>query len=362
MKKVLFIDRDGCIVVEPEARPNDPDWVDYQLDSLEKLKFLPYAISSLKRLSDAGYTLVMVSNQDGLGQKIFPQKDFDAPQNFILKTLAGEGVQFEKIFICPHFEKDKCECRKPKTGLLQEYLSKNEIDLKKSYVIGDRQSDMQLAQNIGCKGIQIGKKNTWKKVAAKIVERRASVQRKTKETDIRIAVNLDGIGKYKISTGLSFFDHMLEQLSKHSLIDINIEVKGDLHIDEHHTIEDTGIALGEALSEALGDKKGIERFGFVLPMDESLAQVGLDFSGRTYCVFTGKFKREKVGDMPTEMVKHFFQSLAQSLKATLNIQVQGENEHHMIEACFKGMARALKMAVERNSRTAHILPSTKGTL
>ncbi len=362
MKKILFIDRDGCIVKEPESRPNDPKWIDYQLDCLEKLEFIPYAISSLKMLYDAGFTLVMISNQDGLGQKIFPQKDFDAPQNLILNTLRGEGIEFEEIFICPHLPKENCDCRKPKTGLLKKYLRENKIDLQCSYVIGDRRSDMDLGKNIGCKGIKISPRNGWIKIAAKILERKAILERKTKETDISVSVNLDGTGKYKISTGLSFFDHMLEQLSKHSLIDMNIKVKGDLHIDEHHTIEDTGITLSKAITKALGDKKGIERFGVRMPMDESLAEVSLDLSGRSYTTFNAKFKREKVGDMPTEMLEHFFRSFADGLKATLSVRITGKNEHHMIESSFKALARALKMAAERNSRTTKILPSTKGLL
>ncbi|MDN3203534.1 bifunctional histidinol-phosphatase/imidazoleglycerol-phosphate dehydratase HisB [Algoriphagus sediminis] len=363
-KRVLFIDRDGTIIKEPPT--------DYQVDSLEKLEFLPKAISNLRKIAEeTDYELVMVTNQDGLGTDSFPEKDFWPAQYKMLKTLEQENVVFSKIHIDKTFEHEGADTRKPGVGLLKEYFSE-EYDLEKSYVIGDRDSDIQLAENLGAKGIFIGEGNPkaslqttdWDEIYEflKYPPRRAEIKRTTSETDISVSLNLDGKGKSNISTGLSFFDHMLDQLAKHGSTDLNIQVKGDLHIDEHHTIEDTALALGEAYLKALGDKKGIYRYGFCLPMDDSLAQVAIDFGGRPWIVWEADFKREKVGDMPTEMFFHFFKSFSDTAKCNLNIKVEGDNEHHKIEAIFKALARAIKMAVRRDKDNLDQLPSTKGAL
>ena len=362
MKNILFIDRDGTLVVEPP--------IDKQLDSLEKLEFLPGVFSALKILKKLGYTFVMVSNQDGLGTNSFPQVDFEKPQQKMLDIFKVEDIEFEEIFICPHFDEDNCNCRKPKTGLLDNYIQETEFDPEKSFVIGDRLTDLELAKNLNLGSILIGEikddiatlnADNWEEIVDFLKSRKASFKRKTKETDIKIELNLDGNGKSDISTGLGFFDHMLEQIAKHSGIDLELTCNGDLEVDEHHTVEDCGIALGQCFSEALGDKRGITRYGFLLPMDESLAQVALDFSGRAYCVFDCEFTREMIGDMPTEMIEHFFRSFAEGSKMTLNISCQGKNNHHMAEACFKGLAKALGQAIERNLETMTI-PSSKGTL
>ena len=374
MKKVLFIDRDGTIIVEPP--------VTFQIDSLEKLEFLPYAISSLRKIAEElDFELVMVSNQDGLGTKKYPLKSFDAVQKKMLTALSNEGINFSAIHIDKSFEKDNSPNRKPKTGMLKKYLYGN-YDLKNSFVIGDRITDLQLAKNLGAKAIlvrnNLNKKmnvpadlksilacdaKNWNEIYEffQMPSRKISHSRKTKETDITIEIDLDGKGKSKISTGLSFFDHMLEQISKHGSIDLKISAKGDLHIDEHHTIEDVGIALGEAFSKTLGDKRGIERYGFCLPMDDCLAQVALDFGGRNWIEWNAEFKREKIGEMPTEMFFHFFKSFSDSAKCNLNIKAEGTNEHHKIEAIFKAFAKAIKMAVKRDKNNMS-LPSTKGML
>jgi len=363
-KRVLFIDRDGTIIKEPPT--------DYQVDSLEKLEFLPKAISNLRKIAEeTDYELVMVTNQDGLGTNSFPEKDFWPAQYKMLKTLEQENVVFAKIHIDKTFEHEGADTRKPGVGLLKEYFSEV-YDLEKSYVIGDRDSDIQLAENLGAKGIFIGKGNPraifqttdWDEIYEflKHPARTAEIKRTTSETDISVSLNLDGKGKSNISTGLSFFDHMLDQLAKHGSTDLNIQVKGDLHIDEHHTIEDTALALGEAYLKALGDKKGVYRYGFCLPMDDSLAQVAIDFGGRPWIVWEADFKREKVGDMPTEMFFHFFKSFSDTAKCNLNIKVEGDNEHHKIEAIFKALARAIKMAVRIDKDNLDQLPSTKGTL
>ncbi len=374
MKKVLFLDRDGTIIVEPP--------VTFQIDSLEKLEFLPQVISSLRRISDEmDFELVMVSNQDGLGTKKYPKKAFDLVQKKMMTTLNNEGINFSAIHIDTSFEKDNSPNRKPKTGMLKKYLSRN-YDLKNSFVIGDRVTDLQLAKNLGTKAILIrndlNKKmqissefktvlavdaKNWNEIFEffKSPSRKISHTRKTKETDITIELDLEGKGKSKISTGLSFFDHMLEQIAKHANINLNISAKGDLHIDEHHTIEDVGIALGEAFSKALGDKRGIERYGFCLPMDDCLTQVVLDFGGRNWIEWQAEFKREKIGEMPTEMFFHFFKSFSDSAKCNLNIKAEGANEHHKIEAIFKAFAKAIKMAVKRDTNNM-TLPSTKGML
>ena len=363
-KKVLFIDRDGTLIKEPPT--------DFQVDSLEKLEFIPKAISNLRKIAEeCDYELVLVTNQDGLGTDSFPEKDFWPAQNKMLKTLEQENIHFAAIHIDRSFEHEQAPTRKPRTGMLTAYFSED-YDLPNSFVIGDRMTDIQLAQNLGAKAIFYGEHQgdavlstqDWDAIYnfLKLPPRKATVHRKTSETDISIELNLDGSGACSISTGLHFFDHMLEQLGKHGSTDLSIQVKGDLHIDEHHTIEDTALALGEAYAKALGDKKGIYRYGFLLPMDDALAQVAIDFGGRPWLVWDAKFSREKVGDMPTELFFHFFKSFSDTAKCNLNISITGDNEHHKIEATFKGLARAIKMAVQRDQRNLNQLPSTKGVL
>ena len=362
MKKILFIDRDGTIIREPE---------DEQIDSFEKLQFVPRAISSLVFLRQhTDYELVMVSNQDGLGTEAFPEDTFWPVHNFILDTLKGEGVEFDDILIDPHFPEDNAPTRKPNTGLVEKYINNPEYDIQGSYVIGDRDTDRQFAKNIGCGFLQITTTpdaspsgSSWDRATAIAFggERTAEVRRTTKETDIHVKVDLDGNGHCDIQTGLGFFDHMLEQIGKHGMIDLTVHTKGDLHVDEHHTIEDTALALGECLLKALGDKRGIERYGYCLPMDDCLCSVCLDFGGRPWLVWDADFKREKIGEMPTEMFLHFFKSLSDAAKMNLNIKAEGQNEHHKIEGIFKALARSLKMAVRRDIYH-YELPSTKGSL
>jgi imidazoleglycerol-phosphate dehydratase / histidinol-phosphatase len=353
-QKVLFIDRDGTIIVEPP---------DQQIDSLPKLGLLDGVIPALTRLRDAGYIFVMVSNQDGRGTASFPEASFREPHEFLMRLLASQGIRFAAEFICPHFTHDNCECRKPKLGLLRDYLRDTPIDRDNSYVIGDRDTDLELARNIGIEGLRVGGATgaTWDAIAERLTrrERRAQVARKTKETSIEIVVNLDRESPIHVTTGLGFFDHMLEQIAKHGGFSLELTCKGDLHIDEHHTVEDCALALGQALKTALGDKRGIHRYGFLLPMDEALAQVAIDLSGRPYFVFEGQFGRDSVGQLPTELVPHFFRSLAETLGAAINIKVEGDNTHHMIEACFKGVGRTLRQAFRITDTE---LPSTKGTL
>ncbi len=352
MKRLLFIDRDGTIIEEP---------ADEQIDSFEKLKFVEGVIRNLVFIRQRlDFELVMVSNQDGLGTDSFPEETFWPVHHFILQTLKGEGVEFNDILIDPHFPEDNAPTRKPNTGLVEKYMNDSEYDIANSYVIGDRDTDRQFAENIGCKFLQIG---SWDKVAETLFagERYAEVRRTTKETDIDIKVCLDGTGKCDISTGLGFFDHMLEQIGKHGMMDLTIHTKGDLEVDEHHTIEDTAIALGECILKALGDKRGIERYGYCLPMDDCLCSVALDFGGRPWLVWDADFHREKIGEMPTEMFLHFFKSLSDAAKMNLNIKAEGENEHHKIEGIFKALARSLKMAVRRDIYH-YELPSTKGLL
>jgi imidazoleglycerol-phosphate dehydratase/histidinol-phosphatase len=361
---VVFLDRDGTIIAEPP---------DEQIDSLEKLELLPGAIEGLRLLRDRGFELILVTNQDALGTDRFPQASFDVPQKKLLSILQGEGIVFSKIFICPHVPADQCNCRKPKTGLVADFLKERSPDLQRTFMIGDRETDVLFGKNIGCKTIRLGNISDSKadiitkdfleacrSIAA--CSRSAHLDRTTNETSIAVEVNLDGTGFYVINTGLGFFDHMLAQLSKHSLIDMKITVKGDLHVDEHHTIEDTGLALGEVIRQALGDKRGIERYGFLLPMDESLAQVALDLGGRPFLQFQGTFERELVGEFPTELVEDFFRAFSDGLRANLHISVQGRNDHHKIEAIFKSVARTLKQAVAVDPRTSGVLPSTKGSL
>jgi len=355
-KKVLFIDRDGTLIEEP---------ADQQIDSLQKLRLVPGVIPALLRLRDAGYTFVLVSNQDGLGTASFPEPTFREPHEFLRNLLASQGIQFEAEYICPHFARDQCECRKPKPGLLKDYLRDNMIDPSASFVIGDRDTDLELARNLGIQGLRIRgdgvPQETWAAIAEQLAmpPRRAEVKRKTKETDISIAVDLNRELPIEVSTGLGFFDHMLEQIAKHGGFSLQLSCRGDLHIDEHHTVEDCALALGQALKTALGDKRGIHRYGFLLAMDEALAQVAIDLSGRPYFVFEGQFGRDQVGQLPTELVPHFFRSLAETLGATINLKVTGENTHHMIEACFKGVGRTLRQAIRITDRE---LPSTKGML
>jgi imidazoleglycerol-phosphate dehydratase/histidinol-phosphatase len=352
--KVLFIDRDGTLIEEP---------ADEQVDSLSKVRFLPGVFASLQQLVAAGYRLVMVTNQDGLGTASFPRADFEPAQALVVDTLASQGIAFDAIFICPHKPADACGCRKPKVGILGDYLARTTVDLAASAVIGDRETDLQLARNLGVRGLLVRKdgeaSQTWPAVAAELLARRASVQRTTKETDISLRLDLDREGDTQVATGIGFFDHMLEQVARHGGFSLQLTCKGDLHIDEHHTVEDCALALGEALRKALGDKRGIGRYGFLLPMDESRVQVAIDLSGRPYSVWEGRFGRTEVGGLPTELVPHFFRSLAETLGASLHVSVVGENTHHMVEACFKGVGRALRMAFRREGTE---LPSTKGVL
>lgn len=352
MKKALFIDRDGTIIREPE---------DEQIDSLEKLEFVPGAIGALSSLAQLDFELVMVSNQDGLGTDSFPEEDFHPAHNKMLKTLKGEGVVFDEILIDRSFPEDNAPTRKPRTGLLTAYMD-GSYDLASSFVIGDRESDMELARNLGATGLKLGDLS-WAEIAARVraSERRCTVSRKTAETDISICVDLDGGLESYSDTGLRFFDHMLDQLPHHGGISLQVRCKGDLEVDEHHTVEDVGIALGEALRTALGDKRGIDRYGFALPMDESRAMVLLDLGGRSELVWDVHFTREYVGDVPTEMFRHFFKSMSDAMKANLYVKAEGENNHHIAEAVFKAFARTLRQAVRRDVFKGE-LPSSKGLL
>ncbi|MCB0667020.1 MAG: bifunctional histidinol-phosphatase/imidazoleglycerol-phosphate dehydratase HisB [Saprospiraceae bacterium] len=377
MKKVLFIDRDGTIIVEPEDT--------FQVDSMERLEFLPSAISSLKQIAgELDFELVMVTNQDGLGTASFPEKDFWPAHNLMLKVLAGEGIDWREIVIDRSFAADDSPDRKPGIGRVRHYLS-GDFDLERSFVIGDRLTDMIFAKNLGCHGIFLGKSadttedyladsmdmqkvialetDSWPDIVhyLKNLDRQIVSRRETNETSIEVELNLDGTGKTSVDTGLPFFDHMLDQLGKHGGVDLRIRTKGDLHIDEHHTVEDTALALGETFLKALGNKRGTERYGFALPMDDCEAMVTLDFGGRPWLIWDVDFKREKVGDLPTEMIFHFFKSFSDAAKCNLHIKARGENEHHKIEAIFKSFARSVKRAVRRDMDNFD-LPSTKGTL
>ncbi|MCT3806037.1 bifunctional histidinol-phosphatase/imidazoleglycerol-phosphate dehydratase [Elizabethkingia anophelis] len=377
MKKVLFIDRDGTLVLEPE---------DYQVDSFTKLEFYPEVFQYLSKIAkELGYELVMVTNQDGLGTDVHPEENFWPVHQFIIKALENEDIYFSEVLIDKTFPSENAPTRKPNTGLLTRYINNPEYDLQNSYVIGDRITDVKLAKNLDSKGIFIAndeelgaeeiskeesleqyialKTTSWKAIYEflKLESRTASVERNTNETKIKINLNLDGTGKSNIQTGLGFFDHMLDQIARHGQMDLDIKVSGDLEVDEHHTIEDTAIALGEVFSTALGNKLGIERYGFTLPMDDCLAQVAIDFGGRNWLVWDADFKREKIGEMPTEMFYHFFKSFTDGARANLNIKAEGQNEHHKIEAIFKAFAKAIKSAVKRDPEKM-ILPSTKGML
>ena len=377
MKKVLFIDRDGTLVLEPE---------DYQVDSFTKLEFYPEVFQYLSKIAkELDYELVMVTNQDGLGTDVHPEENFWPVHQFIIKALENEDIYFSEVLIDKTFPSENAPTRKPNTGLLTRYINNPEYDLQNSYVIGDRITDVKLAKNLDSKGIFIAndenlgaeeiskeesleqyialKTTSWKTIYEflKLESRTASVERNTNETKIKIKLNLDGTGKSNIQTGLGFFDHMLDQIARHGQMDLDIKVSGDLEVDEHHTIEDTAIALGEVFSTALGNKLGIERYGFTLPMDDCLAQVAIDFGGRNWLVWDADFKREKIGEMPTEMFYHFFKSFTDGARANLNIKAEGQNEHHKIEAIFKAFAKAIKSAVKRDPEKM-ILPSTKGML
>lgn len=378
-KRVLFIDRDGTLILEPPPT--------FQIDSFEKLEFYPQVFQYLNKIATyLDYELVMVSNQDGLGTDSFPEADFTGPHEFMMQAFRNEGIHFEKVLIDRSLPHELKETRKPGTGMLGDYLNNEIYDLANSFVIGDRITDVKLAKNLGCKAILLGthadrggdeikedltalrevialSTTEWKAVY-KFLEsglRTATIKRRTNETDIELFLNLDGTGRSEIKTGLHFFDHMLDQLARHGGLDITLRCDGDLQVDEHHTIEDTAIVLGEAFLQALGDKRGISRYGFLLPMDDALAQVAIDFGGRSWIVWDATFKREKIGDMPTEMFFHFFKSFSDAARCNLNIQVAGENEHHQIEAIFKAFAKAIKMAVAREIENKS-LPSTKGLL
>ena len=355
-QKILFIDRDGTLIYEP---------ADEQIDSFEKLRFVEGVFRNLSFIrKNLDFRFVMVSNQDGLGTSSFPEETFWPVHNFILQTLEGEGVTFDDIKIDRHFPEDNHPDRKPGIGLLREYLDSDEYDIENSFVIGDRDTDKQLAENLGCKALILGQDGmNWDRIAEVLFagERTAEVRRTTKETDILVRLNIDGTGQCDISTGLGFFDHMLEQIGRHGIMDLTIHTKGDLHVDEHHTIEDTALALGECILKALGDKRGIERYGYCLPMDDCLCSVALDFGGRPWLVWDAEFQRERIGEMPTEMFLHFFKSLSDAARMNLNIKAEGTNEHHKIEGIFKALARALRMAVKRDIYHFE-LPSTKGSL
>ncbi|WP_202844886.1 bifunctional histidinol-phosphatase/imidazoleglycerol-phosphate dehydratase HisB [Luteimonas saliphila] len=355
--KILFVDRDGTLIEEPE---------DFQIDAFEKLRFVRDVIPAMLRLRDAGFEFVIVSNQDGLGSEAYPRAAFDGPNDLMLQVFESQGIVFREVLVDGTWPADNAPTRKPGLGLVQHYLRDRGIDLDRSAMVGDRETDLQFARNLGIRGFQLrtaqfGGEWDWAGIAHELADapRRAVVQRNTKETRIRVELDLDRAAEARVTTGLPFFDHMLDQIGKHGGFALDVSAEGDLHIDEHHTIEDTGIALGQALREALGDKRGIARYGFTLPMDETLASAALDFGGRPYLVFEGSFRRERVGDMPTELVEHFFRSVCDAAALNLNLKVDGENDHHKIEACFKAFARALRMAIRREGVE---LPSTKGTL
>jgi imidazoleglycerol-phosphate dehydratase / histidinol-phosphatase len=350
---MLFVDRDGTLIEEPG---------DEQVDRLEKVRLMPGVFAALTTLKAAGYRLIMVSNQDGIGSERFPRANFELAHEFVLQLFRSQGIEFDAIFVCPHFAHEQCACRKPRTGLVTEYLRQHLLDRDRSAMIGDRDTDLEFARALGIRGLRVGgelPEQSWPALVRTLLARRASVRRRTRETEISVELELDSGAPSRIGTGIGFFDHMLEQLAKHGGFALRLECRGDLHIDEHHTVEDCALSIGEALRRALGDKRGIGRYGFLLAMDESEAQVAIDLSGRAYFTFDGRFGREQVGALPSELVPHFFRSLADALGAALHLTVRGENTHHMIEACFKGVGRALRPALRREG---YELPSTKGQL
>ncbi|WP_187487479.1 bifunctional histidinol-phosphatase/imidazoleglycerol-phosphate dehydratase HisB [Duffyella gerundensis] len=353
-QKTLFIDRDGTIISEPPE--------DFQVDRMDKLAFEPDAIPALLKLQKAGYQLVMITNQDGLGTSSFPQADFDGPHNLMMQILTSQGITFSDVLICPHKPEDHCDCRKPKVKMVEAWLTDGALDKANSYVIGDRATDIELAENMGIQGLRYGNENLdWNAIAVQLTkrDRHALVERNTKETQIKVEVWLDREGGSRFNTGVGFFDHMLDQIATHGGFRMNIEVKGDLYIDDHHTVEDTGLALGEALLKALGDKRGIGRFGFVLPMDECLARCALDISGRPHLEYKAEFTYQRVGDLSTEMVEHFFRSLSYTMASTLHLKTKGKNDHHRVESLFKAFGRTLRQAIRVEGNT---LPSSKGVL
>jgi imidazoleglycerol-phosphate dehydratase/histidinol-phosphatase len=355
-EKVLFIDRDGTLIHEPE---------DFQVDALHKVRFVDAVVPSLLEIGKHGYRFIMVSNQDGLGTKSFPQEDFDPAQNLVMNLFESQGIVFDEVLICPHLPEDNCDCRKPRTGLLTRFLAGNSIDLEASAVVGDRPTDMEFAERIGVQGLLVNCDDsaalTWPEIVDRLCrsERTACVERNTNETRISLAVNLDATGSTSVRSGIGFFDHMLEQIARHGGFGMTLSCDGDLEVDEHHTVEDVAICLGAALREALGNKYGIGRYGFLLPMDESEARVAIDLSGRAAFRFVADFPRDTVGGLATEMVEHFFRSMAEALGAALHVEVRGQNTHHMVEACFKSVGRALRQAIRRDGTE---LPTTKGTL
>lgn len=354
---VLFVDRDGTLIEEP---------ADEQVDSLAKVRFVPGVFAALAALRDHGFRFAMVTNQDGLGTARFPQAAFDEPQRFVLDAFASQGIGFDAVFVCPHLPQDGCACRKPQTALVDAWVRERPVDLAASAMIGDRDSDLEFARNLGVRGLRVRAGGdggdggeTWPAIVRELTARRSVLERSTRETAIRVAIDLDASGPVAARTGIGFLDHMLEQLAKHGGFALELDCRGDLHVDEHHTVEDCALALGEALRHALGDKRGIARYGFLLPMDEARAQVAIDLSGRAYAVFEGQFGRDQVGGLPSELVPHFFRSFADALGAAVHVQVAGDNTHHMIEACFKAVGRALRQALRREGTD---LPSTKGVL
>ena len=356
MRKILFLDRDGTLVLEPG---------DKQVDAIAKVRLMPGVIPALLRARDAGYEFVIVSNQDGLGTPSFPLQKFESTKEYIHNLFLSQGIRFSKEYYCPHIPEDGCACRKPKAGLLKEFLAATELDRSRSAVVGDRDTDLELAENLGLQGFKVAATASgdldWENVAHRLLDdpRCADIERQTRETSIRVSVDLDREADAEVSTGIGFFDHMLEQLGKHGGFALRVRCDGDLKVDEHHTVEDVALTLGETLRKALGNKRGIHRYGFVLPMDEAQARVAVDLGGRPYAVFDGTFPRDSVGGLPTELVPHFFRSLAEAFGAAIHIDVQGDNAHHMVEACFKGVARSFRQAFHREGQT---LPTTKGRL